>query len=355
VLDLGAGKLALRLRVGTRHEAHRLHALVPRANVAALLEAPFAVEHRLGHIEDGAVGAVVRTERVLGAALRRAVEAFDVAAEIFGPRAPKAVDGLVVIGHAKEVASLLAQATDDVELNGIGVLKLVDEDRLGLHRDRGSDVGLVAKQVARLHEQVVKVERAPTCQHVVVDAQPFCERPRDGVDAQLDAADVRFDLAVAAEIVLFAPPLVLLIPPLPEGIGHRVVHHDEILREVCRVCVCSKDFVAEMVDGAGPHVLGVHPHEGGEAVGELAGGASREGDQDEMGRHDASLRNEVSGPADKNACLTGARPRHDELRLQRGRDGGLLGRVEAWPIRRVRGRHRELLKLEGTALRCGLV
>jgi hypothetical protein len=266
------------------------------------------------------------------APLLGAVEALDVATQVGGPRPAEAVDGLVVVGHAVEVGARLAEAADDVELHRVGVLKFIDEDRPRLAHEVGPHVRVIAQQVARLDEQVVKVERAPVPEHLAVGPQALGEPPRHRVDPELDAADVGLDLAVAVEVGCLAPALVRLVPALPEGVGHRVVDHDEVVGHARRGRMGAEGFVAEVVNGARPDVLRLRAHEGGESTGELLRGAPREGDQDEAGRRHGLVLDEVGGPAHEDARLAGPRPGHHELRIHRRRHGGPLVGVEVGPV-----------------------
>ena len=74
-------------------------------------------------------------------------------------RPAPAVDGLVVVAHDKEVAVHARKELHDVELHGVGVLKLVDVDIAELARKVLPRFLVGREQGARLGEKVVKVER----------------------------------------------------------------------------------------------------------------------------------------------------------------------------------------------------
>ena len=88
--------------------------------------------------------------------------------DVFDLRAPPAVDGLVVVADDEEIAVDGREALDDLELYGVGVLKLVHMDVAELARKVFARLLVLLEEGERFGEQVVEIEGVARLQVRVV-------------------------------------------------------------------------------------------------------------------------------------------------------------------------------------------
>ena len=92
-------------------------------------------------------------------------------ADVADVGAPEAIDGLVGVSHHADVRPLAAKLQDDAVLRRIGVLILVHQNVLKLVLMPLQHIGMLAKQLVRLHQQIVKIHRPGVFQLLLIHAK----------------------------------------------------------------------------------------------------------------------------------------------------------------------------------------
>ena len=92
-------------------------------------------------------------------------------ADVADVGASEAIDGLVGVSHHADVRPLAAKLQDDAVLRRVGVLILVHQNVLKLVLMPLQHIGMPAKQLVRLHQQVVKIHRPGIFQLLLIHAK----------------------------------------------------------------------------------------------------------------------------------------------------------------------------------------
>ncbi len=341
-LDLVGDEIGFLLAVPHRTHDHRLAARLGRPQ--RLAEARAVVRDEAGSGgEDVLARAVVLLEpHDLGAG-KILLEAQDVAD--LGP-AP-AVDRLVVVAHAAQVARLLGEDAQPHILRDVGVLVFVDQHVtealvvLGQHVGaRLEDRQVVEQQVA----EIAGVERleARLVHRVELDraaARDLARRVGADLVGREAAVLPAFDHAVDDARRPFLVVDVLGLQQLLDQPDLVVLVEDrEIGLEAHMLGVPAQDARGECVEGAQPHRLDRVADDRGDAVAHLGRGLVGEGDREDLVGKGLARDHQVAHARDQHARLARPRPRqHQKRSLGRG-DGIKLRRVEVGKIGRAGGR-----------------
>ena len=186
--------------------------------------------------------------------------------DIFDFRPPPAVDGLIVVPHGEQIAVYGSEQTDDLELHGIGVLKLVHEDIAEPAAEVLPRVRVVFEEQTGFVQKIVEVEGvvfpkvlliAGVYFHDLVDI-PF-RRVFGGVlggrkPQHFGVADMPFDVLQQFFVFVFA-----FLKGFFDDIGAlRFAVNGKILIQSRLGGVHSQNPHAHTVNGTHPHSPRVH-------------------------------------------------------------------------------------------------
>ena len=240
-------------------------------------------------------------------------------------RAAPAVDGLVVVAHDRDVALLVGEQRDEVELQAVRVLEFVHHDVAELPLPALAHIAVLAKQPHREQEQIIKVHRVQIFQLLIV-ARVHCADERLVVSGLPPAGVLRL-----ADHVLRKAGIQLLVA---RG-GARDDLFDQprrvalvVDREVFLVAelldVLPQDAHAQRVKG-GHHgllrLIGIDHRR--ETFAHFFRGLVRESDREDVLRRGAA-RDEECGARGDHARLAAARAGEDEQRALGGSHRALL-------------------------------
>ena len=125
-----------------------------------------AGDHLVGSVQNVLSGAVVFFQEHGLDAGELALKLADVA----DIGAPEAIDGLVGVSHHANVAPPAAKLQDDAVLRRVRVLVFVHQDVLKLVLMPLQHIGMLAKQIVRFHQQIVKIHRPGVFQLLLIHA-----------------------------------------------------------------------------------------------------------------------------------------------------------------------------------------
>ena len=311
----------------------------------------------VGRVEDGLVRAVVGGEDD-AARLRVALEE---SAHVGDGRPAPAVDGLVVVGHHRDVVVPGGQELHHLELGVVGVLELVDQDvaeaalvaaqHVGPRAQEAQGVGDLVAEVddARLAHQLLVARVGPGQLAVLLGAlapllvlgqggrrlrQPLgvrhVLRRRDVlVLAAAEERDHRLEMprGVAQGAVVGQGKLEQPVAEEDDLLG--AVQHAEVRRQADLQGVLAHQPVAEGVEGGDLHVGVAVGHQGVDALLHLGGGLLGEGQgQDLLGAR-LALGDEVGDAPRDDGGLAGAGAGDDQEGTGLVGDGGALLVVQA--------------------------
>ena len=323
--------LALHLqRANLLADPGRLLALVARAvepdHLARALLGPqrlvLAVlverDHLIGRVQDVGRGAVVLLE-LDDLRIRKVLFKVQNVADI---RAAPAVDRLIVVADDAEVAALLCQQAHEHILRVVGILILVHVDIAELALIRLQHRRMRGKQLQRLDDQVVKVERVGALELLLVSRIHVLHHLAAVVPVGLGepllrsqqlvlrVGDLALDLARRKELLIDIQALEDFLER-----AHLVVV--VVDRERARIAqlldVPAEDFGAAGVERGHPHVRGGRADQLLDALAHLRGSLIGEGDgHDRPGRY--AVIDEVRHAVGQRARLAGACARKHQKR-----------------------------------------
>ena len=178
--------------------------------------------------------------------------------------AAETVDGLFRIADDKQRAGTelpvvsRGEATQEIRLQRIGILELVDEDVAESIAESAADVLVVADQIARLDQEIEKIERAGLLLPRFVEAQALAhllmqKGGKVGVDIGAKGAQLLEQLRVRGQDLVAchtdcergSRPLLRIrkipvvgkrhergLPPVPHAVGHHVADHSLLALDV---------------------------------------------------------------------------------------------------------------------------
>ncbi len=318
--------------VGLAHH-HPRATLVLRPQ-ALLLALAVDADDVVGRIEDGLGGAIVLLQIDDAGVGEIALEVEDVAQV----GCPPGVDGLVGVAHDADVAVAAGELAGEHVLGDVGVLELVDVDvqvALGVLVE---DVGVLAKELDGLHQEVIEIDGVVLLQRLLI----ALVHPRDdllevvaheegeglgGGQLALGARDGgqhgprRCAAGVEAQILHHRPDYGELVGLIVDGEG---------LRQADALAVHAQDASADGVEGAQRYVAAdVGADEAEDAVAHLAGGLVGEGDSEDAAGVNPLVGDEVGDAVGDDAGLAAAGPRQDKERPLADLHSLALSRIQA--------------------------
>ena len=310
------------------------------------------LDHAVRGVQDRLGRAVVLLERDHDGVREVLLELADVA----DVGAAEGVDRLILVAHHRQVAVLLGQDRDQLELGVVGVLVLVDHHVAEGLLPVAPRLGHPLEQQHGLHDQVVEVHRVglrqPPLVEVIDRGHRLLEEATHLLPVQLGGQQ----------------------PVL--GVGDGAVHRPRheplgILPEVLDAALHQPHLVGLVVDREVrpvPDQLGVaaqhaaaggverhHPHAGGDAAAHqllhallhLGRGAVGEGDRKHLGGRGQLLLDQVGDAVRQHARLAGTGPCHHQQRAFRAEHRLALLRVQG--LQRGRGRRHQPALVSGAA------
>ena len=254
---------------------------------------------------------------------------------IFDLRAAPAVDRLIVVADGEEVVVRPGQEAQPSVLDGVGVLKLVDQDMREASLIVPEDVRTLAQQLQGLEQKIGKVEQTRACALFFVLAID-----RDHLVGEEIASAV--DVVRPQTLVLLLIDEALHLTGRPTGLVelHRLedpldqtklvvrIQDLELLRELRVLPVRAQKSMGESVEGADPHPADRHAEHGLDSTTHLARCFVGEGDrQHRVGRHLLHL-DQPGDAMDQDARLAGPGAGEHQQITGLGGDGGALSVVE---------------------------
>ena len=126
-------------------------------------------DHRVGRLEDDLRGPVVLLQPHLFRTREGPLEVEDVSHLRPAPR----VDALIVVTHRAHVHRIAGQELEKIELRGVGVLELVDEEVAETPEVLLPNVGVLAQQLRREHEEIIEIDRSLCAQAELIEREDF--------------------------------------------------------------------------------------------------------------------------------------------------------------------------------------
>ena len=244
-------------------------------------------------------------------------------------------EALVVVADDADVALVVGEGEDELELGAVGVLELVDEEVVEAVPPLLAKVVALAEDADGRHHEVVEVERAHAPElglvvgidHardlvVLVAARLHLRGCEEGVLVERDAREDGRGVHRAVGETLAADDL------LHEADAVALVEDHEAILVAERAHVLVEEADAEAVEGGEPEPLGpLAPDQGDHAIGHLGGGLVGEAHREDARRRGPELDQAADALGD-DAGLAAASPREHEERPFRVLDGASLGGVE---------------------------
>ena len=268
------------------------------------------------------------------------LEAQDVAH--LGP-AP-AVDGLVVVSHAADVARALGQEAQPQVLGHVGVLVFVHQDVAEAALVVAEDVRVACEQGQAMQQQVAEIAGVEGPQAFLVSGVELERTTRGELRHVVGAHLLGREPAVlpalnGAEEDAGGPALLVEVG----GRDHLFQEADLVVRiqdgevglEAQERRVAAQDADREGVEGAEPQSLDHPPDEGAQALAHLARGLVGEGDGEDLAGPGAAQGEDMGEARDEHPGLARAGAREHQDRPVDSLDGRSLSRVQMVEI----GRH----------------
>ena len=275
-LDLVDDELRLGLVIGGGEDADRIPLLAVAPEILSTA-ARVVFDEPVGHREDDIGAPVVLLElddlRVGEVPLElQKIRRF---------RAAPSVDALVVVPHDADVrTSVTGKQADQLQLELVGVLKLVDEDVLVACAPRIPGLGVITQEFARLQQQVVEVHGIERAELVLVFGEKT-PHGRAGLIGFADAEVLRLADDIAGQVRVERVFLVV-------NAGGELLHEPHLVRlvedaEVFLVAeqrgVLPEDPNAECMErGEGDLLCLLGVHHPTDTLAHLLGGLVGEGD-----------------------------------------------------------------------------
>jgi hypothetical protein len=294
-------------------------------------------------VRRGAVVALQPDDACAGEVLLEAQDVVDL-----GP-AP-AIDRLVVVADAADVAVALGQQAQPQILRHVGVLILVHQHVLELLLVLGQHAFVVLEQAKGFEQQVAEVHGVEHLQPLLVLPVEVCAeavaigRTFAGGHlvrcqaAVLPAVDVGGKLAGGPALFVNAFGLDELFQQADLVVG---VEDGEVRLEADQLGVAAQDLVADGVEGAEPgHALDHAADEPADALLHFARGLVGEGDGEDFAGPCLALGKDVGKPGGEHAGLAGACTcQHQQRAVERLNGCALLGveRAQVWRRSRCGG------------------
>ena len=310
-----------------------------------LAKAAFIVGDQAGgRAEDVGRGAVVRLQPYDA----RAGEVLLEAQDVVDLRPAPAIDRLVVVANAADIAVALRQQPEPQVLRHVGVLVLVHQHVLELLLVLGKHVRIFLEQAQALEQQVAEVDGVQHLQpRLIVGIElralavaiggAFAGRHLVRRQAAvLPAVNVSGELAGRPALLIDALGLDELLQQAQLIVG---VENREVRLQANQLGVAAKHLHAYGVEGAEPgHALDHAADEAANALLHFARGLVGEGDGEDLAGPRLALGEDVGKPGGQHPRLAGARTRqHQQRAVQRFDGGALLGVERAQVGRRGRG------------------
>ena len=235
---------------------------------------------------------------------------------------PELIDGLVIVTDYTEVAVPRGQKLHKKELNGIGILVLVDHDVPEFFLIIGQDIRLPAEQLDGQYQKIIKIQRVVLLQPLLVgiiasrillfdpsgrifliffrsDHLVFCRG--NLTKNRLLLIDLRIQLQQADYLLHDLSAVIRVI----DG---------EVILVADKIDVSPQNPAAGRMKGGNPDALGSGRHQLIDALPHLSRRLVREGDRHDIPRTHLSLGNEVCDPTGQRPCFSGACARQNQKR-----------------------------------------
>ena len=258
--------------------------------------------------------------------------------------ASEGVNRLVGVAHDRQlggrhsIRSIAHEGSHEDVLRVVRVLVLVHEDVAEAAVVVLGDQRVLAQQVDRAHDEVVKVQRVRGAHALVVLDVGVRDDARDGVLARRLRVARRADQLVlrirnARRHHLWGEALDVhvhgLEDHLDEALGILRIVGRKRRGQPGRLVLVAQQAHARRVEGRHPHAARVVAHEGTRALAHLSRSLVREGNRQDFARPCAARGQQVGDAVREDARLAGARTRQDQQRRARVRHGLALTIVKA--------------------------
>ena len=275
----------------------------------------------------------------------RAGKVFFEAEDVVDVRPAPAVDRLVVVADAADVAAALRQETQPQVLDGVGVLVLVDQNVAEAALKAGEHVGVLAEKPQRFEQQIAEIDRVQRFQPRLIGgverrAAPGgeCRRFRWGNVLRIDAAVL--PAVDGARQRPGRPALVVEVLRLqnllqePQLIVR--IEDGEVRPKADEFGVHAQDFHADRMERAEPGHALMGAGEDADPLAHLARRLVGEGDGQDLVRPRPSRGDQMGDPGRQHPRLADAGAgKHEHRPVERLDRCELLG-VEPSQVRRKR-------------------
>ena len=153
--DFGRHELRLFLGLGKNAEAHGRSALPDRLQDFGVRAFARLLDGRVGHVHDRDAGTIV----LLQLGDHRAREVLLEVENVVDAGAAPSVDRLVVVADDTDVATVVGEQPNEIQLRDIGVLKLVDQHMSESGAPLAANAGPITKEYDGLDDQVIEIHR----------------------------------------------------------------------------------------------------------------------------------------------------------------------------------------------------
>jgi len=204
------------------------------------------------------------------------------------------VDALIVVPDHAEIAPQSGQLLEQLELRGVGVLVLVDQEISIAGLVRLQDLGMPGEEPQRQVQQVVKVDRSHGAQAQLVPGEQLAGAELVlvvGMTRRAARAQAGEDGDQPPDVEALVVDLHLAQQPLRQGRLVSGVEHGELRGQAQLLVLLANDFQTESVEGAHQHPARVRgaARQPGDALFHLRRGLVGEGDREDGARRHASL------------------------------------------------------------------